>query len=298
MSAVDIKKTVRRVLVSVFVVAEVLVVGGLYVVLRQQGLQDAERQSRLILASAKALRDYTSTQIAAVADSAPDLKFHEITVPSFAAQTVFRHVGGSDSGYTYRESALNPTNPQDRSTPFEVDLVRRFQDRKDLAELTGLTTAGGGSAFYVARPFRISDPRCLACHSTPAAAPPAMLAKYGSSNGFNWTMGDTVGVQLLTIPVAMQFQGVLRLVALLSGGLMLVFTAAYFALSRALDATVVGPLRALTAAADQASRTPDAAPDPPHGGAQEIIDLTGAIERLRCSLHKALERLGEQRSTP
>jgi len=286
----DIKRTIRRVLVAVFLVAEVVGVGGIYGLLRFEGLKEAERQSRVLLASATGLRDYTSAQVLPSLAASSATNFHEVTVPSFAAETVFRSISGKDAGYTYRESALNPTNPQDRATPFEVDLVRRFQAKHELNEVTGLTTVGGEPAFYLAHPFRITDPQCLACHSTPAAAPPAMLAKYGSSNGFNWHMGETVGVQLLTVPVAIQFQGTLQLVILLSTGLLVIFVVAYFALARALDTALVLPLRALAGAADAASRS-DGSGELPKGGAREVADLSAAIDRLRTSLRLALERL-------
>jgi HAMP domain-containing protein len=290
----DIKRTTRRVLLTVFVVAELVGVGSIYGLLRHEALADAERQSHVLLDLAKGVRDYTSDRILPSFPTATGTPFHETTVPSFAAHTVFKEINGKLSGYSYRESALNPTNPADRANPFEVDLVRRFQEDGATKELTGLTTVGSERTFYVAHPFRITDAQCLACHSTPAAAPPAMIAKYGSSNGFNWRLGDTVGVQLLTVPVAVQFRGTLQLVALLSTGLLVIFAAAYFAVSRALDSAVVLPLRRLTEAADAASRSNDEEASLPMGGATEVTELAQAIERLRTSLKLALQSLAEK----
>ena len=146
----------------------------------------------------------------------------------------------------------------------------------------------------VARPVRITDAQCLTCHSTPERAPPAMLAKYGSANGFGWQLGETVGVQLLTVPVTQQFRNTLELVSILMGGLALIFAVAYFALTAAMEATVSGPLEKLAAAAEQAGRSTSETPELPFSGAREIRVLAQTIQRLRVSLAKALTQLGSK----
>ena len=64
---------------------------------------------------------------------------------------------------------------------------------------------GNQPLFYLARPIRITDAQCLACHDRADRAPAAMLDKYGRGNGFGWRLGETVAVQLLTVPVSQQF---------------------------------------------------------------------------------------------
>ena len=53
-----------------------------------------------------------------------------------------------------------------------------------------------------ARPFRLTDRGCLACHSTPAAAPPTMVDLYGNGNGFGWTLNDVIGAQIVSVPMS------------------------------------------------------------------------------------------------
>jgi len=45
----------------------------------------------------------------------------------------------------------------------------------------------------LSRPLKIGSAACLTCHSTPDAAPPTMVALYGSQNGFGWKQGETIG---------------------------------------------------------------------------------------------------------
>ena len=293
MAVPDLRRLVRRNLLVVFLVSSLIGVGSFYFLLRHAATEDAEQQARLILSAAMAIRGYTDSHIEPnFAHLAVD-KFHEESVPSFAAQTVFRSVTADDRAYTYREPALNPTAVSDRASPFEVELIRRFRDDPAKKELTGTMDSGDQRLFYLARPIKITDAQCLACHDTAGRAPAAMLAKYGPNNGFGWRLNETVGAQVLTVPVTKQFRSTLQLVALLAAGLAAIFAIAYFTLAASLEASVVGPLKELAAAADRASQSASAAAPLPAGGVREIRLLSEAIQRLRISLAKALAQIGK-----
>ena len=292
MSVPTIRGVIRRNLLIVFIIALFAGGGGFYLLLERAAMENAGQQAELMLQSAMAVRGYTTKHILPNFQKLNDAVFHEETVPAFAAQTVFRSVSAGDAAYTYREAGLNPTAPTDRAGPFEVDLIRQFRDDASLKELRGVIDSGGQRLFYLARPMRVKDEKCLICHDTPARAPKTMLAKYGPNNGFGWHMGDIIAVQLLTVPVTQQFRSTLELVSILIGGLALIFAIAYFALTAAMEATVSGPLDKLARAAEQASRSTSETPELPGSGAREIRTLAEAIQRLRVSLAKALAQLG------
>ena len=289
------RRTVRRILLSVFLFALLAGVGGFYLLLQERALRQAASEARILLTSALAIRGYTADHILPKLSRLPEEEFHEETVPSFAAQTVFRAVARTYRTHTYREPALNPTSPADLATPFEVELLQRFRADPRLEELSGVRATDADRLFYLARPIRIAQERCLTCHSTPDRAPPAMLAKYGSNGGFGWRMGEAVAIQVLPVPVTEALKGSLELVGVLALGLALVFAVAYVALTLSLDATVVRPLHALSRAAEAASQSNDARLQLPRSGAGEIRDLAEAIERLRTSLGKAMAQLGGRR---
>jgi HAMP domain-containing protein len=291
MERVDIQGLVQRILLSIFAVALVAGIGGFYLLLRNAALTQAEKEARILLSSALAMRDWTSSALVPKLSLLPDTEFHPEAVPAHVAQVVFRNVSGKAGAYSYRELALNPTNPADRAAPFEVGLIRQFMQDAKAAELKGTIDSENGKLFYLARPVRITDAQCLTCHSTPERAPPAMLAKYGGANGFGWQLGETVGVQLLTVPVSEQLRGTLELVAILAGGLAAVFLIAYGALAYSLNTFVVRPLRRLDSAADAASRSAAADLQLPSAGVREIRRLGEAIRRLRLSVTKALSEL-------
>lgn len=292
MTVPTIRGVIRRNLLIVFLIALFAGGGGFYLLLKNDAMNNAEGEARMLLSSAMAIRGYTTQHILPNLSKLHDAVFHEETVPAFAAQTVFRSVSAGDDAYTYREAALNPTSVSDRAGPFEVELIREFRNNAKLKEMRGILDQGGQRLFYLARPIQIKDPKCIICHDTPARAPKLMVAKYGPNNGFGWKLGEIVGVQLLTVPVTEQFRNTLELVGILMGGLALIFAVAYFALTAAMEATVAAPLDRLADAADQASRSTSEAPTLPMAGARELRVLAEAIQRLRVSLAKALAQLG------
>ncbi len=290
--------TIRLILIPIFVVVVIIGSGGAYMLLRHDAITRATEKARLVLNTAVAIRNYTQDQVLPDVSKAPTNQFYETSVPAFAAQSVYKRVQGMNPAYSYREPALNPTNPNDRPTPVEVELIDRFRSDAKLEELTGIRETDAGAVFYLARPIRITDAACLVCHSTPDKAPPAMVTKYGPSNGFGWKLNEAIGVQTLTVPIAEELKGSVELAISLAGGLLLVFIVTYFALTYTLQMTLVRPLRELAQRAEAASITTNDRAAIPVSGTKEIQELGEAIGRLRTSLMKALRRLAPTDSAP
>jgi protein-histidine pros-kinase len=283
--------TIRLVLIPIFIAVLIIGSGGAYLMLRHDAIARATENARLLLNTATAIRAYTQNHVLPDLAKAPASEFYETSVPAFAAQSVYKTVQATNPAYSYREPALNPTNPNDRPTAVEVELINRFRADPKLDELTGIRDGEAGAVFYLARPVRITNADCLRCHSTPDRAPPAMVAKYGASNGFGWQLNEAIGIQTLTVPIAEQLKGSVELAISLAGGLLLLFVITYFAITYALQVTLVRPLRELTQAADAASVTANERPIMASSGTSEINELANAIRRLRVSLTKAMRRL-------
>ncbi len=101
-------------------------------------------------------------------------------------------------------------------------------------------------------------------------------------------MGQTVGVQTLSVPIAEELRGTTELAVTLAAGLMALFLVTYLVLTASLQAMLIRPLTALARAADAASVTTDEHVRLPRSGVREIHLLATAIGRLRLSLRKAL----------
>jgi HAMP domain-containing protein len=286
----NIHGILRTVLISAFLIALIVGTSGFYLVIHERAVHRTAIEAGRLLTTATAIRQYTDNYVAPNLRNLGGDKFHEAIVPAFAAQTVYRTVQETYPGYTYREPALKPTNPDDLPTPFEVQLINKFRTDPNLKELQGVRDDGKGSLYYLARPIKAYEP-CLVCHDTPARAPAAMLAKYGPVNGFGWKLNEVVAIQSLTVPAAEELRETGEMAMIFAGGLLVLFIATYFALTHSIDSLVIRPLRALERAAEAASVSSDVRPALPASGAREIRNIAAAIERLRSSLAKALKRL-------
>jgi len=127
-------------------------------------------------------------------------KFLPQTVPSYSATEYFNILRKTFPEYAYKEATLNPTNLRDRAVDWEVDVVNHFRENSDAKELTGERDTPTGKTLYLARPLRILDEKCLACHSSVSAAPQTMLDLYGTANGFGWQLKDVIGAQVVSVP--------------------------------------------------------------------------------------------------
>jgi len=213
------------------------------------------------------------------------------TVPAFAATESFDYLRKRYPDYAYKEATLNPTNLRDRAADWEADLINAFRNHRASGELVGERDTPTGRSLYLAVPIQ-ADPPCLECHSTPHAAPAAMIRHYGSNNGFGWQPNEIVGAQIVSVPEALPVRIANKAFQELILYLAAVFIASLILLDVVLLFTVVRPLRNLSTMADQISLGQMDMPELPAGGKDEISVLAGSFNRMRRSLERALKMLG------
>ena len=169
---------------------------------REQVLAEA----RLVMEAALAVRGYTVAQVRPHLDSIMHEQFLPQTVPAYAATETLAELRKKYPNYNYKEATLNPTNPRDRASDWEADLVNNFRNRPDSKEITGQRDTPTGRSLYVAHPIRIESAACLPCHSTPGVAPPSMIKVYGNANGFGWKLNEVVGAQVVSVPMSVPLE--------------------------------------------------------------------------------------------
>lgn len=136
-----------------------------------------------------------------------EVDFPPQSVPAFAATEIFGYLREKFPDYFYKEATLNPTNPRDRATDWESDVVNHFRSGHAEAEFIGTReTSTTGQSLFLARPIKVDNVSCLACHSTPDKAPPSMIKLYGSDNGFNWKLNDIIGAQIVSVPLSLPLE--------------------------------------------------------------------------------------------
>ena len=259
--------------------------------LQENATREVLAQAGLMIDSAAAIRSYTETEIGPLLDDKMVSAFRPQSVPFYAATQNFLTLHKTHPDYAYKEATLNPTNPRDRATDWEADIVQRFRNDSSAAEMSGTRDTPMGKSLYLARPIRV-DAGCLACHSLPSAAPATMLARYGRDNGFGWQPNEVVGAQIVSVPYASAEvnAGRVRRDVLLAIAAMLV--SILLVVNVSLYVLVIRPVRRIAQIADQVSLGDTAAAEFPRGGGPEVAALAAAFSRMRKSLDKALRMLG------
>ncbi|MBT9525560.1 MAG: DUF3365 domain-containing protein [Rhizobacter sp.] len=287
----NLKLRFNLVFALLFVLALAVAGGTVYRLVQTNASAEVVRDAQRMMDVAIAVRGYTVDNIKPHLDPMLDRHFLPETVPAFAATETLARLAAKQPGYSYKEATLNPTNPRDKPTPWEKAVVERFRAEPKTTELSGEVDGPQGGLFYVARPIRITNPACLACHSTPAAAPPSLLAKYGSNNGFGWQLNEVVGAQVVAVPVALPQEKAKQLFLTFTGALVAVFVVLFLALNWLLQRLVVQPVREVANAARRVSQGDMSLAEFSETRLDEIGTLQKSFNRMRRSLVKAMGML-------
>ncbi|HEX3943441.1 MAG TPA: DUF3365 domain-containing protein [Rhizomicrobium sp.] len=276
---------------GVFLIAALLAGYVCWAMLEANSQREVLAEAGLMMDSAAAVRTYTANEILPLISARMKDEFPPQSVPSYAATQNFLKFHEHHPEYAYKEATLNPTNPRDRAADWESDIIQRFRNDSQTQQVVGVRDTPMGRSLYLARPIR-AKPECLVCHSTPAAAPASLIARYGGDNGFGWQPNEVVAAQVVSVPFASaasnagkEFRAFMILLAA-------VFAAAFGVVNILLYRLVVRPVRRIAAVADRVSLGDTSTEDFPAGGATEIASVARSFERMRKSLEKALRLLG------
>lgn len=253
--------------------------------------QDVLQNARIMMSAANAVRTYTINEVVPAVRRENEDWIAPLTVPSYAAQTNFRTVRADHPDYTYKEAALNPTNPADRALDWEADFINSFRNTPGLQEMVGERETPSGPVLTLARPITVQNEACLSCHSTPDRAPARMVAAYGAANGFGWRMGETVGAQLVSVPMALALRTAQSNLISAMAILLMIFGGLMIALNLLINMVVLRPMARITATATAVSLGQADAEEFPAEGRDEIAELGRAFTRMRRSLDQAVKML-------
>jgi protein-histidine pros-kinase len=193
--------------------------------------------------------------------------------------------------YAYKEATLNPTNPRDHATDWEVDVVNGFRQNPTRVEFTGERDTPEGRSLFLARPIQIKDPACLVCHSTPDAAPRTMIETYGSNNGFGWKVNDIIGAQIVSLPMALPIQRASYTLRVFLFSLAGIFLFSIVMLNVLLYWVVIRRVKRLAKLADEVSLGNLEAGDFRTKSHDEIGVLSDALNRMKASMVQAIKML-------
>jgi HAMP domain-containing protein len=277
------------ILLVVFGVGGLIIAWFAYSFLINNARREILDQAQLMIASAKAVRDYTADDLSPLLQQNPRhrVKFLAETVPFYAATTTFNRVRKSYPDFAYKEATLNPTNPEDRATDWEADVIQGLRDHPEQPQVVGERDTPTGRSLFLAKPIK-TDASCLECHSLPALAPHAMVATYGTANGFGWKLNKLVGAQIVSVPMSVPVQIAQKAFLNLMVILVLTLVTCILALDAAVYWFVIRPLRIVSDSGDRISKGEKDVPPLVVLGRDEIASVTTSFNRMRVSLAKAL----------
>lgn len=261
--------------------------------LQENARDEVVRNARLMMDTALAVRAYTVEQIKPHLDPQLAENFLPQTVPAYAATETLGNIQKKYPDYGYKEATLNPTNPRDRATDWEADIIQQFRQNGATKELISERVGATGRLLYIAKPIQISNPACLACHSVPPAAPPSMIKVYGEANGFGWKHNEIIGAQVVTVPMSIPVQNAERALKTFMASLAGVFAVVFVVLNLMLSWLIVRPIRSMSQAANRISTGDFDVPEFRSGGKDEVAVLGAAFNRMRRSLDKAMKMIEE-----
>jgi HAMP domain-containing protein len=276
------------------VVGLALASAGAYTILRRNAIAESLQNARIITAAASAIRTYTDKRIGPLLAQQMKLQFLPESIPFFAARDNLQMVEKKLPNYTYREPTLNPMNITDRADGWETDLIDAFRSNPKMAEMVTIRDTANGPSVILAKPLKVDSPACLACHSTPQNAPATMVALYGTQNGFGWKLGETVGAQVVSIPLAVPLARAYRILFWFVLALAAIFLVVIALVDLLVRAIVVKPIEEISDMADKVSLGQMDAPELVRDRKDEIGSLATSFNRMRRSLQNAIKLLEEQ----
>ena len=262
--------------------------------LQKNARMQVVQHARLMMQTALATRGYTNKQIKPLLAARLAEEFLPQTVPAYSATEIFNTLRETHPEYTYKEATLNPTNPRDRTVDWEADVVNAFRGDRKLKEIVGERDAPLGRALYLARPITITDPGCLSCHTSPEMTPASVVKKYGPGGGFGWKLNETIGAQIVSVPMAVPLDMARQAHRAMLTSLIGVFALMLILLNIMLWFTIIRPIRRLSRMADEVSTGNLDVPEVRFSSRDEVGVLAGSFNRMRISLVKALKMLEEE----
>ena len=258
---------------------------------RSEARREVLGTAGLMLDSALASRAYTADEIDPLLVGHMQDGFPPQSIPFYAATQTFASLRKLHPDFTYKEATLNPTNPRDRATDWEADIIEQFRNHQDAQQIQGDRATPIGLSLYLARPIR-AQPECLTCHGLATAAPAALIARYGKDNGFGWQPSEVIGAQIVSVPFADAAANAQRLFSGVTVLIIVVLIALLIVVNATVYWTVVHPLRRMARHANEVSLGQAGGVTFASRRGDEIGALAEAFERMRKSLEKAIKMIG------
>ncbi len=260
-------------------------------ILLENAKEEVALKARIMMEAARSVRSYTVEEIRPLLNKVVTDEFLSQTVPAYAATENMKRLRKTYPDYSYKEAALNPTNPEHKAAAWEEDIIQYFRNYADVQEYTGVRSTPTGQYLFLSTPFKITKEGCLVCHSTPDAAPAAMVKKYGAHNGFGWKYNEIIGAQIVNVPMAIP---IARADATFNAFMIIlaaVFASIWLVLNVFLHLIIIKRVNKIAAKAEEISKGDMSVPEFEQSGKDELSSLGHSFNLMYRSLSSAVKLL-------
>lgn len=259
--------------------------------LKRTAIEETVQYARVLMEAGSASQLYTATQVTPLLQTQLQYNFVPQSVPAYSAVEILSMLQAQLAGYSYRSTMLNPTNPRDRPSQWEAQVIKKLAAQPELKEVMGVRDTPDGQSLYIAHPNHIEQTACMECHSVPTIAPKTLIDKYGSNNGFGWPMHRVIGADFVSVPMSLPIARSDALFRTFMASLLAIFTSVLLALNLIVYMLVTRRIRVLANAADEISLGKLDGVPIREGGRDEIGSLAQSFERMRTSVVEAFKML-------
>lgn len=261
------------------------------IILLENAKQEVALKARIMMEAARSVRSYTVEEIRPLLARLKTSEFHSQIIPAYAATENMKRLRKTYPDYSYKEAALNPTNPEHKAASWEEDIIQYFRNYQDIKEYSGVRSTPTGQYLFLSRPFKITNKACLACHSTPDVAPAAMVKKYGAHNGFGWKHNEIIGAQIVNVPMAIPIARADTTFNAFMIILAVVFVLIWLVLNVFLHLIIVKRINRIAAKAEEISKGELGAAEFEEKGKDELSSLAHSLNLMYRSLSSAVKLL-------
>lgn len=257
--------------------------------------EEAKRKGNIVFtfieSSRTFFREKQRTQVMKIVDKD---RFYPNLMSGFAVtRGIWDEFAKELPDYTFKQATIDPLYPPNKANRDELALIMEFNHNPDLKTKEGVLDKDGEKYFYFARPVKVGK-KCLRCHGDPADAPQDQIEIYGRENGYNWKEGQTVASFITYVPIQNAIEearkAALTLFAMgIAAILMLVLFIMFF-----LNRYLVKPIRMLETRTTEISLGKELQEKIDYAANDEIGALARAIDRMRISTQKLLDRYSKK----
>ncbi len=197
-----------------------------------------------------------------------------------------------NSEYLFKQATIDPLHPDNKADKYDMIIIDKFDQNQDLEEDEGTIDKNGLEYYYYAEPIFIGE-SCLRCHGDPAKAPEEITDLYGTENGYNWQAGTVAAAYVVYVPLhealAKARKASINLIVIGAAGILVLMLAIWIFFSQ----YVIKPISMLEKRATEISLGKNLREPVTTSSKDEISSLARAVDRLRISVEKMLQRFNK-----